>query len=128
MYGRSDEEWDQLISAGQTFLLERAKAQRLTSYTELNAVLRRRTNLREFDFGHADERAAMGHLLGQIVSRDREQYPRQMISALVIYLNENDAGTGFYQLAQHLELLEHNSTADSKLRFWSCQVRSLYER
>lgn len=128
MYGRSDEEWDQLIQTGHAFLLERAKAKRTTSYTELNAVLRRRTNLREFDFEHAGERAAMGHLLGQIVARDREQHPGQMISALVIYLNENDAGTGFYQLAQHLDLLQRNPSTDCKLRFWLCQLELLYER
>ena len=102
MRGRDEQEWDQLIQAGHQFLLERAKAQRTTAYTELNAVLHRRTGLREFDFSHTEERAAIGHLLGQIVARDREQYPRQMISALVIYLNVNDAGSGFYQLAQDL--------------------------
>lgn len=84
MGGRDDQKWNQLIQAGHQFLLERAKAQRTTSYTELNAVLHRRTGLREFDFSHTEERGAMGHLLGQIVARDQEQYPRQMISALVV--------------------------------------------
>lgn len=128
MYGRSDEEWYQLVHAGLAFLLEQARLKRLTSYAELNAVLHRRTGLRGFDFSQADERAAMGSLLGQIVMRDRELHPQQMISALVVYLNANDAGTGFYQLAQQLGLLEQNPTPDTKLRFWIEQVRLLQER
>lgn len=128
MYGRSDEEWDQLVRAGHVFLLERAKLDRPTTYTELNAVLRRRTGLRGFDFEQADERAAMGYLLGRIVTLDQEQYPEQMISALVIYLNENDAGSGFYQLAQHLNLLERRPSAARKEKFWSDQLKLLKNR
>ena len=56
--------WDQLADAGLAFLVERARLGKLTSYTELNATLERRTGLSGFDFGRADERAAMGHLLG----------------------------------------------------------------
>ncbi|WP_181036461.1 hypothetical protein [Arthrobacter sp. B1805] len=128
MYGRSDEAWDQLVQAGHVFLLERAKLNRPTTYTELNAVLHRRTELREFDFNQADERAAMGHLLGRIVALDREQFPKQMISALVIYLNENDAGSGFYQLAQSLDLLEHRPSAKRKESFWLEQLELLKNR
>ena len=43
MYGRSDEEWDLLADAGLAFLGERARLAKLTSYTELNATLERRT-------------------------------------------------------------------------------------
>lgn len=91
-------------------------------------MLRRRTSLREFEFSHAEERVAMGHLLGEIVARDQEQYPRQMISAFVIHLNANDAGTGFYQLAQDLTLLVKNPSADQKLKFWSDQVKAVHGR
>ena len=128
MYGRSDEEWDQMVRAGYAFLLERAKMGRPTTYTELNAVLRRRTGLQGFDFEQADERAAMGYLLGQIVTLDQKQYPAQMISALVIYLNENDAGSGFYQLAQHLDLLERRPSTARKEQFWSDQLKLLKNR
>ncbi len=47
-----------------------------------------------FDLGHADERAAMGRLLYLIVERNRPA-TGLMISALVTYLDANDAGTGF---------------------------------
>jgi hypothetical protein len=64
----------------------------MTSYTELNATLQRRTGLAGFGFGRADERAAMGHLLYLIVERNRPA-TNLMISALVTYLDANDAGT-----------------------------------
>ncbi|MEU1921719.1 MULTISPECIES: hypothetical protein [Streptomyces] len=127
MYGRSDEAWDQLVNAGLKFLVERAQLRKVTTYTEMNFVLARRTGLPGFDFEQADERAAMGHLLGLIVERD---YPESglMISALVHYLGANDAGPGFYTLAQQLGLLPKGSSATVKLEFWIGQVNSLHER
>ena len=95
----TDEDWDRLADAGLAFLVERARLETLTSYTELNATLERRTGLPGFDFARADERAAMGHLLYLIVERNRPA-TRRMISALVTYLGANDAGTGSYALAQ----------------------------
>lgn len=103
MYGRCEEDWDLLADAGRAFLVERARLRKLTSYTELNATLERRTGLPGFDFGRADERAAMGHLLYLIVERNRPT-TALMISALVTYLDANDAGTGFYAFAQELVL------------------------
>lgn len=126
MYGRSNESWDQLANAGLKFLVERAQLRKVTTYTEMNSVLTRRTGLGGFDFGQADERAAMGHLLGLIVERD---YPESklMISALVHYLGANDAGPGFYTLAQRLGLLPRGSSATAKLKFWIEQVNSLHD-
>ncbi|MGW9032094.1 hypothetical protein ACWGQ5_50535 [Streptomyces sp. NPDC055722] len=94
-------------------------------------TLARRTGCRLFDFERADERAAMGHLLGLIVERDQEivsSEPPVMLSALVNYLGANDAGPGFYQLAKELRLLPINASADEKLVFWARQVKRLYER
>ena len=90
MYGRDNEEWDQLAGAGLAFLIERAHLETLTSYTELNATIERRTGLPRFDLARADERAAMGHLLYLIADRNRPTTKR-MISALVTYLGANDA-------------------------------------
>ncbi|MCF3960800.1 hypothetical protein [Streptomyces fuscigenes] len=129
-YGRADSEWDELVHDGHGFLVERAKLGRLTSYTELNVTLARRTDCRPFDFERVDERAAMGHLLGLIVERDQEIAPSDpplMLSALVNYLGANDAGPGFYQLAKELQLLPIAS-ADEKFDFWVKQVKRLYER
>jgi len=126
MYGRDEVAWDQLTEAGTTFLIERAHLRKTTSYTELNAILERRTGLPGFDFTRADERAAMGHLLYLIVMRT---WPatRLMLSALVLYLNSNDPGTGFYSLAQDLELLPVRPSAQKKEEFWVTQVKELQE-
>ncbi|MDX3133448.1 hypothetical protein PV367_27525 [Streptomyces europaeiscabiei] len=129
-YGRADSEWAELVGAGRTFLIERAKLGRLTSYTELNVTLARRTDCRPFDFERADDRAAMGHLLGLIVERDQEIAPSDpplMLSALVNYLGSNDAGSGFHQLAKELRLLPMSASADEKFVFWAKQVKRIHE-
>lgn len=94
-FGRDEADWEQLAQVGEQFLIERARLGRLTSYTELNATLERRTGLRPFDFGMQAERAAVGHLLGLIVQERNRPVTHLMISALVIYLDGNDAGSGF---------------------------------
>lgn len=126
LYGRDDLAWDQLAQVGLEFLVERARLRKLTSYTELNAALVRRTGLRGFDFSRADERAAMGHLLYLIVELNRPE-TNLMISALVSYLDANDAGTGFYAYAQDLGMLPRKASAQQKLEFWAGQVKALHE-
>lgn len=124
-YGRSDEEWDQLTSVGLAFLVERARLEKTTTYTELDTTLRRRTGLRGFDFDQDSERAAMGHLLGSIVERNRPT-TNLLISALVQYLNTNDAGPGFYALAVELGMLPRRPSAMAKQAFWIGQLNALY--
>jgi len=126
LYGREDEDWDRLADAGLAFLIERARLRKLTSYTELNASLERRTGLKGFDFERADERAALGHLLYLIVERNRPT-TKLMLSALVTYLDANDAGTGFYVFAQDLGLLPPGASRQAKEKFWIGQVNELYE-
>jgi hypothetical protein len=116
MYGRSIEDWKILKESGTQFLIEQARQRRFTSYTELNAVLARRTNLRSFDFDRASERAGIGYLLGESVAGSMTSAD-VMLSAMVIYLRENDAGPGFYKLAETLGLLAPRSGADAKLVF-----------
>lgn len=125
IYGRDEQDWEQLADAGLAFLVERARLGKLTSYTELDATLVRRTGLPGFDFSRADERAAMGHLLYLIVDRNRPA-TNLMISALVTYLDANDAGTGFYAFAKELGELPPNASAEVKLEFWIRQVNALY--
>jgi hypothetical protein len=124
VYGRDDDEWDELIEAGHRFLKEVASLGKTTSYTEMNAVLQRRSGLPGFDFSHEKDRAAMGYLLGRIVDRDQADHPGLMISSLVVYLNANDAGTGFYNLAKQKGLLHKG---DSKEAFWIQQVKASHE-
>jgi hypothetical protein len=126
MYGRQDDEWDALVREGIEFLRERAMMQRTTSYTEMNVTLARRTEYRQFDFSEQPERTAMGYLLGRIV---QETYPTvgAMMSSLVIYLDANDAGTGFYQLAQDMNLLPRNAPKQAREEFWVQQTQKTFD-
>jgi hypothetical protein len=125
-FGRDQTDWDLLAEAGEQFLIERARLGRLTSYTEMNATLERRTGLPRFDFGLQADRAAMGHLLGLIVVERNRPVTDLMISAQVIYLDGNDAGSGFYKLAQDLaELPPGALSARMKEAFWIRQVKAL---
>jgi hypothetical protein len=49
------------------------------------------------------------------------------ISALVTYLDANDAGTRFYAFAQELGELPRNASAQARLEFWVGQVNALYQ-
>ncbi len=125
-FNRTEAEWATLTEAGLKFLIERAQMGRTTSYTELNSVLNTRTGLPRFDFELASDRAAMGHLLGLIVERERPK-SGHMISSIVIYLDENDAGSGFYRLAEHYGLLQPKASASEKLSFWSGEVNAIHQ-
>lgn len=128
IYGRSDDEWDVLADACEEFLRERARYKVLTTYTELSAVLIRRTGLPGFNFDLAHDRAAMGHLLGRVADRTFAE-SHLLISALCRFLNENGPGRGFFGLASDDEhrLLPVKSTADQRLKFWSDQVTGLFD-
>lgn len=123
MYGKTAELWDDLTDVACDFLVERARLKRPTSYTELNTVLHNRVGVK-FDFEQASDRAAMGHLLGLVV--ERTAGTGLMLSALVHYLNANDAGPGFYSLARTMGLLRRRATADERLAFWIEQLNGLY--
>jgi hypothetical protein len=64
--------------------------------------------VREFDFYLDGERHAMGELLGQLSERSFAQ-AGLLISVLVQYLNANDAGPGFHELAQRKKVLRPRS-------------------
>ncbi len=123
-YGRTDAEWNELAAAGWEFLVRQARLSRTSSYTEMNTVLTRRTGVREFDFDLDGERHALGELLGQLSERSFSQ-ARLLISVLVQYLNANDAGPGFYDLAQRKHLLRRHPSQDEKLTFWVQHVNAV---
>lgn len=125
IWGRDESEWNELVYVTTEFLAEQARLQRTTTYTELNSVLQRRTGAHPFDFSKDGDRAAMGALLGEVA---RAQLPTvgALISSIVLYLNENDAGGGFYRLATDLKLLPPQPTADQRLVFWSSQMATTY--
>lgn len=126
-YGREGIEWNFLVDETERFLIEHARIERTTSYTELNAVLERRTGYRRFDFDQESERAAIGAVLGEVALRSltRDNF---MLSAIVIYLNANDAGPGFYRLAATQGQLATNATAIQREAFWTRQLNLIYAR
>jgi len=69
----------------------------------------------------------MGHLLGLIVVDRNRPVTGLMISALVICLGGNDAGSGFNKLAQDLGELPPGALSPAvKDKFWVGQVKSLH--
>jgi hypothetical protein len=120
-WGREEEDWAELVDATADFLAQQAHLGRTTTYSEVNTILQQRTGLRRFDFGSDGDRAAMGALLGE-VAVGRLSEVGALVSSIVIYLNENDAGTGFYRLAQSLGMLPSKVNADQRLAFWADQV------
>ena len=71
----------------------------------------------------------MGHLLFRVVdSAWQETDQKLMLSALVIYIDANDAGPGFYSLAADLGLLSRQATRSEREAFWTQQVSTIHER
>lgn len=123
--GRDEPEWESLVETVTRFLTEQARLGRTPSYTEVNGAIARRSSCRPFDFDQDGERAAMGELLGEVTQRTYAEVGA-MLSAITIYLNENDAGSGFYRLASHMGLLPAKPSPDQKLTFWLEQVRLVH--
>ena len=132
MYGRAEHDWQELEQVGWDFLKARASERRCdaahdptVSYTDANEALAARTGQPPLDFGRPGDRAAMGYLLGRI-SRNRS-WPvvRLLISALVRYYGQADAGPGFFSLAREVGLI-HGSMSDlERLEFWPRHVRQV---
>ncbi|WP_204354847.1 hypothetical protein [Mycolicibacterium llatzerense] len=126
MYGRSDDEWDQIVADTVDFLQGQARLRRIVSYSELNSALARRGHV-PFDFANDSDRDAVGAILGDVV-RYTIADSKMMLSAIVAYIDRNDAGPGFYKLAVLLGLLPNTATADDKLEFWTAQVARVHDR
>ena len=98
---------------------------KLRSYAKANAVLGQRTGHRRFDFDQESERAAMGHLLGRISEREFRR-AGVLISAIINYLDANDAGLGFYKLAQDKGLLLRGQSRARQWEFWATHVGEVF--
>lgn len=104
-YGRTAEEWGNLVSTGTAFLIDRARLNEITTYDEMNTALARLTGARPFEFARADERAAMRHLLGLIANVNLPA-SGLMVSALIQYLDGDDVGPGFVPFTEQVGLLQ----------------------
>ena len=125
LFGRTEAEWADLEDAGWDFLIGRARQPYpVTTYTEMNAVLAHRTGQPPWNFEYQADRTAMGELLGRLTDRsfaETKDHPggALMISALCMYIDQNNIGKGFYSKAAELRLIasEHLSPA-AKDAFW----------
>ena len=125
-YGRDEDEWATLTDEAKDFLIDCARRRGLTTYSDLNRELVERTGFAAFDFSQPADRAAMGHLLGRVVE-SASQETGLMLSALVTYIDANDAGPGFYSLAADLGLLPRKATKTQQETFWTGQVSKIYD-
>jgi hypothetical protein len=74
MYGRSDDEWEEIRDAAERFLVAIAVDQGTTNYSLLNQAITNETGHRPFDFGQEQERAAIGRLLGEISKKTNAEH------------------------------------------------------
>jgi len=124
--GRDELEWNALVGEASRHLKQQARLERTTSYTELSEVLHSRTGFPPFDFGTDGGRAAMGDLLGE-VARANVQEVGALLSSIVVYVNGNDAGAGFYRLAADLGMLSTTAKSDERFTFCVSQVKAVHE-
>lgn len=117
IHGNTDEQWQDRLDAAVESLKKVAQLGRQTNYTALNLDITRITGLPPFNFSTQGGRTAMADLLGDVV---KVTYPEHqvMLSALVMYLNENKPGVGFYNLAVHMGILDDDASESAKERFW----------
>ncbi|MEB2527411.1 hypothetical protein [Kocuria rosea] len=97
-YGRTQDQWEQMLAVVEDFLIEMAEIEDQTNYSEVNARLLQE-GLPGFKFFLDSERAAIGSLLGQISERS---YVADgiLLTVLVIHHDTpNDIGGGFWRLA-----------------------------
>ncbi|OBG42932.1 hypothetical protein [Mycolicibacterium fortuitum] len=123
-YGRSDDEWSELLNAATDYLVEVAKSRGLTNYTDLSAELVNRTGYARFDYNLDRDQAAIGALLGQVTDGTLDD-AGTMLSALVVQKATGDPGEGFYRFARKLGLLRPGV---EKFEFFQAQVALVHEK
>ncbi|MEX5300887.1 hypothetical protein [Kocuria sabuli] len=114
MYGRTEDEWEQLRESAEYHLVTIARTRGKTDYSTLNSKISDETELPPFDFSKQRGRDAIGQLLAEISERSHAQHGI-LLSALVMHKDAADLGGGFYKLAIKLGRISPNPTSDQKL-------------
>jgi hypothetical protein len=113
-YGRTQEQWEEMLTVVEDFLIEKAEVEDQTDYSEVNARLLE-AGLPGFKFYLDSERAAIGSLLGQVSERSYET-DRILLTVLVIHHDtSNDIGGGFWKLAAKYGRVSPKPTDHEKL-------------
>lgn len=115
-----------MVEHAVAFLTDQARLKQIVSYSDLNSALARRGHT-PFNFEIESDRTAIGYLLGDATVQTVAD-TKTMLSAIVVYLNRNDAGPGFYKLAVELGLLPNTAKPEDKLEFWSVQVGKVHQK
>lgn len=117
-YGRSEDEWDELVDAATDYLIEVAKGRRLVNYTDLSSELARRTGYAGFEYDMPRDQAAVGALLGEVTDGTHAEVGA-MLSSLVVQKATGDPGEGFYRFARSLGAM---GPGVEKFEFFQAQV------
>jgi len=99
-------------------------------YDELKRLAKRQATttygaiapLAALEMDNPPDREEMRQILGKI-STYEHQHKRPMLSAIVVYKQENIPGPGFFELARHLGLL---SEGNEELSFFCQEVTRVY--
>ncbi|MGC2865690.1 hypothetical protein ACMG4H_12650 [Corynebacterium glutamicum] len=126
IHGRDLGTWQDLVSAAVESLQETARIGGKTTYTDLNREISEKTGQPGFDFSSPEGRNAMSDLLGHVVEQTYPEH-QAMLSALVMYLNENKPGPGFYHLATTMGILSREASPEEKEAFWFTQYNKAIE-
>ena len=131
-FGRTELEWEELEAVGWNLLL--ACRVSLTNYKDLNHDLARLTGQPPWNFSSPADRDALAELLGRLADRSYSECVAAgrepvMISAVCKFLNENDAGDGFYRKALQLNLITQAKYKDKLGRhgWWATHVGKVQE-
>lgn len=99
LYGRSDDEWDDLVEEGYRLLRLFAWEGKPHTYDQFSSALEEQ-GLQGFDLNHPDERNAVGHLLLRIAEADKGAHPDFMLTGYVVHSADRLPGNGFFKLAR----------------------------
>lgn len=126
MYGRTDEQWEQLRESAEYHLVKVAKTHGLTDYSTLNQVIAEENDLPPFDFFQQPGRDAIAKLLVEISEKTYAEHGI-LLTALVMHKGSSHLGGGFYKLAARLGRIPANPTAKQKDEALSQLISEVHE-
>ena len=91
MYGRTDEQWEQLRESAEYYLVTIAKTRGTTDYSTLNHVIAEENALPPFDFSQQPGRDAIGQLLVEISEKTHAKQGI-LLTALVMHKGSSHLG------------------------------------
>lgn len=128
LYGRSDDEWDDLVEEGYRLLRLFAWEGRPRTYDGFSRALVDQ-GLPGFNLSHPDERNAVGHLLLKIAEADKGAHPDFILTGYVVHSADGLPGQGYFQLARAWDIEgapAERSSRDGKQVFHDLQVTAAH--